>query len=98
VHSATVKAPGRSRGAEAFLFACEAARTATAVHARPKRCAEQLPFSRVGIGKRCAHGLDRNRRYDAREKQPQDTNPDRECPREGLTWASLAATRPAHYG
>ena len=64
----------------------------TAVQARPKRCAEQLPFSRVRIGKRCVHGLDRNRRYDAREKQPEDTNPDRECPRESLPRYEIAIT------
>jgi hypothetical protein len=34
---------------------------------------------RVGIGKRSAHGVDRNGRYDAREQESEDTNPDREC-------------------
>ena len=46
----------------------------------------------VGIGERCVHGVDRNRRYDAREKEPADTNPDRKCARERLPRYDIAIT------
>ncbi len=70
----------------------EAARTATTLHARPNRWAERLAFSRVGVAKRCTHGVDRNCRYDAREKEPTDTNPDRKCARERLPRHHIAIT------
>src|ERR1700730_5821495 len=38
----------------------------------------------VVIGERCAHGVDRNPGYEAREKEPGETNPDRKCARERL--------------
>jgi hypothetical protein len=46
----------------------------------------------VAIGERCAHGVDRNPRYEAREEEPGDTNPDRKCARERLPWHDVAIT------
>jgi hypothetical protein len=39
----------------------------------------RLTSAGVAIGERCAHGVDRNPRYEAREEEPGDTNPDRKC-------------------
>ena len=36
------------------------------------------------------HGVDRNSRYDAGEKEPGDTNPDRKCARERLSRYDIA--------
>jgi len=46
----------------------------------------------VGISERCAHGVDRNRRYDTREKEPGDTNPDCKDACERLPWCDIAIT------
>src|SRR6516162_10032306 len=43
-----------------------------------------LTSAGVAIGERCAHGVDRNPGYEAREKEPGDTNPDRKYARERL--------------
>jgi hypothetical protein len=44
------------------------------------------------VDERCAHGVDRNSRYEACEEEPADTNPDRECPRERLSRHDIAIT------
>jgi hypothetical protein len=44
----------------------------------------------VTIAERCAHGVDRNPRYEAREEEPGDTNPDRKCARERLSRYDIA--------
>ena len=46
----------------------------------------------VGIGERCAHGVDRNRRYDAREKESKDANSDRKYARERLPRYDITIT------
>src|SRR5436305_12938042 len=38
----------------------------------------------IAVGQRCAHGVDRNPRYEAREEEPGGTNLDRKCARERL--------------
>src|SRR5262249_52742757 len=52
----------------------------------------RLTSAGVAIGERCAHGVDRNPRYEAREEEPGDTNPDRKCARERLPWHDVAIT------
>ena len=37
----------------------------------------RLTSAGVAVGERCAHGVDRNPRYEARVEEPGDTNPDR---------------------
>jgi Bacterial extracellular solute-binding proteins, family 3 len=61
------------------------------IAARDPARADHLAFSvtsvlspGVVIGERCAHGVDRNPGYEAREKEPGETNPDRKCARERL--------------
>ena len=44
------------------------------------------------IPERCAHAVNRNRRYEAREEQPADTNPDSEYARERLPRHDIAVT------
>jgi hypothetical protein len=46
----------------------------------------------VTIAERCAHGVDRNPRYEAREEEPGDTNPDRKCAPERLPRYDIAIT------
>jgi hypothetical protein len=46
----------------------------------------------VAVDERCEHGIDRNSRYEAREEEPGDTNPDRKCPRERLLRHDIAIT------
>jgi hypothetical protein len=44
------------------------------------------------ISERCAHALNRNRRYEAREEQPAHTNPDRKCTPKRLPRHDIAIT------
>jgi hypothetical protein len=52
----------------------------------------RLTSAGVAVGERCAHGVDRNPRYEAREEEPGDTNPDRKCARERLPRHDIAIT------
>jgi hypothetical protein len=45
-----------------------------------------------GIGERRAHGVHGNRRYDARENESGDTNPNRKCARDRLPRYDIAIT------
>ena len=51
-----------------------------------------LPSAGVALGKRCAHGIDRNPRYETREEEPTDTNPDRKCTPKRLPRHDIAIT------
>ena len=51
-----------------------------------------LTSTGVAVGKRCAHGVDRNPRYEACEEEPTDTNPDRKCTPKRLPWHDIAIT------
>jgi hypothetical protein len=46
----------------------------------------------VAVGERCAHGIDRNPRCEAREEEPADTNPDRKYSRKRLLRHDIAIT------
>src|SRR5262249_21372712 len=46
----------------------------------------------VAIAKRCAHGVDRNRRYEPRDEQPGDTDHDRKYARKRLPRYDIAIT------
>ena len=52
----------------------------------------RLTSAGVAVGERCAHGVDRNARYEAREEEPGDTNPYRKCARERLPRHDIAIT------
>jgi hypothetical protein len=42
--------------------------------------------------KQLTHGIDRNPRYETREKEPTDTNPDRKCTPKRLPRHDIAIT------
>jgi hypothetical protein len=52
----------------------------------------RLTSAGVAISERCAHGVDRNPRYEASEEEPGDTDPDRKCARERLPRHDIAIT------
>jgi hypothetical protein len=52
----------------------------------------RLTSAGVSISERCAHGVDRNPRYEASEEEPGDTDPDRKCARERLPRHDVAIT------
>ena len=51
-----------------------------------------LTSTDVAIGERCAHSVDRNPRYEAREEEAGDTNPYRKNAPERLPWHDIAIT------
>jgi hypothetical protein len=51
-----------------------------------------LPSDSVALGKRCAHGIDRNPCYETREEESTDTNADRKCARKRLPRHDIAIT------
>jgi hypothetical protein len=55
-------------------------------------CAIALPSAGVALAKRSAHGIDRNPRYETREEEPTDTNPDRKCAPKRLPRHDIAIT------
>src|SRR5262245_4464751 len=65
-----------------------------ATGAHMMRTLETLKRMSIGvtIAERCAHGVDRNPRYEAREEEPGDANPDRECARQPLPRHDIAVT------
>ena len=57
-------------------------------HTGKQHCVAKRPIEAsvdVAAEERCAHGIDRNSGYEAREEEPANANPDRKCPRERLS-------------